>query len=163
MKAALRFLCFPSIVISIVVFWIWLDSVLGWRGVRIVPVGIALVLAGCFLNTWCVLVFFRIGKGTPHPFTAKTTRLVTSGPYGVVRNPIMHGVGAILVGITLWIGSAALWFGIACFLAWILLFIPLYEEPDMERRFGDEYREYCRRVPRWFPRFGSSRTRPTSS
>jgi len=32
------------------------------------------------------------------------------------------------------------------------LFVPLYEERDMERRFGEEYREYCRRVPRWLPR-----------
>jgi len=153
MKAALRFLWFPITGISLMVFWIWLDSAMGWRGVRIKPLGVGLVVVGCAIATWCTLAFHSIGKGTPHPFTAKTKHLVASGPYGVVRNPMMWGVGSILAGVTLWIGSAALWIGIACFLAWILLFIPLYEEHDMERRFGDEYREYCRRVPRWWPRF----------
>jgi protein-S-isoprenylcysteine O-methyltransferase Ste14 len=37
------------------------------------------------------------------------------------------------------------------FLASNLVYIPLLEEP-LERRFGEAYREYCRHVPRLFPR-----------
>jgi protein-S-isoprenylcysteine O-methyltransferase Ste14 len=37
------------------------------------------------------------------------------------------------------------------FVAFAALFVPFYEEPDMLRRFGDDYRAYCRRVPRWWP------------
>jgi protein-S-isoprenylcysteine O-methyltransferase Ste14 len=48
-----------------------------------------------------------------------------------------------------------LWFGFAGFLLFVLFFVPYYEEHDMERRFGEEYRDYCRRVPRWWPRFRS--------
>jgi protein-S-isoprenylcysteine O-methyltransferase Ste14 len=65
---------------------------------------------------------------------------------------MMYGVGAILVGLTLWLGSVGLWFGLGGFVLFVSLFVPLYEEPDMERRFGDAYREYCRKVPRWWPR-----------
>jgi protein-S-isoprenylcysteine O-methyltransferase Ste14 len=32
------------------------------------------------------------------------------------------------------------------------LYIPLLEEPLLEQRFGEAYREYCRHVPRLFPR-----------
>ena len=38
------------------------------------------------------------------------------------------------------------------FIAFILWFVPAYEERDMERRFGEEYRRYCEQVPRWWPR-----------
>jgi len=30
------------------------------------------------------------------------------------------------------------------------LFVVLYEEPTLRRKFGDEYKEYCSQVPRWF-------------
>ena len=35
------------------------------------------------------------------------------------------------------------------------LFVLLYEEPVLRRKFGAEYENYCRRVPRWLPRFKS--------
>jgi len=33
------------------------------------------------------------------------------------------------------------------------VFVLSYEEPTPEQKFGDEYREYRQRVPRWIPRF----------
>jgi len=155
MVALLRFLWFPVVIVLAVLAWIALDSALGWRGVRLPWLGGLLVLAGTLLAAWCGSLFMRFGKGTPHPFTAKTKRLAAVGPYRRVRNPMMWGVGAILVGLTLWLGSVGLWFGFAYFVLFIRWFVPAYEEPDMERRFGEEYREYCRQVPRWWPRFRS--------
>jgi protein-S-isoprenylcysteine O-methyltransferase Ste14 len=67
---------------------------------------------------------------------------------------MMYAVGAILVGLALWRGSVGLWLCFAAFIVYIRWFIRAYEEGDMERRFGGEYREYCRRVPRWWPRGG---------
>ncbi len=32
------------------------------------------------------------------------------------------------------------------------LFVIFYEEPTLRARFGDEYEQYCRNVPRWSPR-----------
>jgi len=155
MKAFLRFVWFPALVLSLVFFWLWLDRRMGWRGPHLPLLGFFLVAAGSLLASWCNLLFLDVGKGTAHPFTAKTKHLVIAGPYCYVRNPMMWGVGAILTGLALWLGSLGLWFGFATLVLFLSLFVPYYEERDMERRFGEEYREYCRRVPRWIPRFRS--------
>lgn len=152
MRVLLRTLWLPAAVIGLVVFWLRLDRALGWRGLHLPWAGRGLVLAGALLVSLCFLLFLRLGRGSPHPFVAKTKRLVTAGPYGHVRNPMMWGVGAILVGLALWLGSVGLWIGFLLFLLFVSFFVPYYEERDMERRFGEEYRDYCRRVPRWFPR-----------
>jgi protein-S-isoprenylcysteine O-methyltransferase Ste14 len=34
-----------------------------------------------------------------------------------------------------------------------MLFVLLYEEPALRRKFGAEYEDYCQRVSRWIPRF----------
>lgn len=155
MKELLRFFWFPAAILGLVLWWVWLDSFMGWRGVRLPWAGRVLVLAGALLTFWCVTLFASLGEGTPHPFTAKTRHLVIAGPYRYVRNPMMWGVGMMLVGLTLWLGSVGLWFGFGGFLLFILWFVPSYEERDMDRRFGQEYRDYCRQVPRWWPRLRS--------
>lgn len=151
--ALVRFLWLPAAVLLVTLGWIWFDSLVGWKGVYWPRAGALLVLAGSLLAGWCSILFARLGEGTPHPFTAKTKRLVTTGPYRLIRNPMMWGVGTILAGLALWLGSVGLWLGFGCFLVFIRWFVHTYEEPDMERRFGEEYREYCRAVPRWWPRF----------
>jgi protein-S-isoprenylcysteine O-methyltransferase Ste14 len=148
----LRFLSLPVAVVLAVLAWLWLDSALGWRGVHLPWTGSMLMLAGTLLVSWCAWLFLRLGKGSPHPFVAKTKHLVIAGPYRYVRNPMMWGVGTLLAGLALWLGSVGLWFGFAGFLLFVRWFVRAYEEPDMERRFGQEYHEYCRRVPRWWPR-----------
>jgi len=148
----LRILWLPALVLLVTLAWLWLDRLMGWKGVQLPWVAIPLAWLGAALIVWCAILFFRHGQGSPHPFVAKTKRLVTSGPYGVVRNPMMWGVGAEIVAVCLYLGSVGLWFGFACFLFFLHFFVPGYEERDMERRFGQEYREYCRRVPRWVPR-----------
>ena len=153
MKALLKFLWFPALILAVTLGWLWLDRAMGWRGLHRPWTGRILVFLGLALTSWCSILFRRIGKGTPHPFVAKTRHLVTSGPYRFTRNPMMWGVGTIIVGLALWLGSVGLWFGIGMFIVFVHLFIPYYEEPDMERRFGEEYREYCRQVPRWWPHF----------
>jgi len=152
MSKVLKFLSLPVGVIGVTLGWLWLDHLMGWHGPRMVWAGMLLVVAGAALMLWCFVLFLRVGKGSPHPFVAKTQRLVITGPYRIVRNPMMYGVGGVLAGIALWVGSLGLWFGVGMFVVFVSLFVPLYEERDMERRFGEEYREYCRRVPRWFLR-----------
>ncbi len=132
--------------------WLWLDAKRGWVGIHLPVLGGLLVLLGSTLATWCAVLFLLRGQGSPHPFAFKTKRLVTCGPFAVVRNPMMWGIGILLVGLALLLGSLGLWFGFLFFLFFIRWFVPNYEEPDMERRFGEEYREYCGRVPRWWPR-----------
>lgn len=155
----LRVIWLPASVLLATLFWIWLDHRMGWKGPQLVWPGIALIVLGQLLAAWCVRLFFLIGHGSPHPFVAKTKRLVIAGPYKVVRNPMMWGIGATYVGLCLLLGSVSLWAGFAGFLLFLHWFVPLYEERDMERRFGEEYREYCRQVPRWLLRWRGSATK----
>ncbi len=157
MLTVIRAVILPGFVVLIFIFWVRLDAVMGWRGPRIRWLAGPLLLVGAALVAWCIGLFRVLGRGTPLPFVAKTKRLVVSGPYRYVRNPMMWGVGAIIVGTALWVGSLGLWFGFATFILFVMLFVPLYEERDMQQRFGEEYREYCRQVPRWWPRFRTAK------
>ncbi len=160
MLPVIRGVIFPAFVVLIFIFWVRLDAAMGWQGPRVRWLAAPLLVAGGALVAWCIGLFRVLGRGTPLPFVAKTKCLVVSGPYKYVRNPMMWGVGAIIVGTALWVGSLGLWFGFAMFLVFLMLFVPLYEERDMQRRFGEEYREYCRQVPRWWPRI---RARPEAA
>lgn len=155
----LRILWLPTLVLLLTVGWVGLDHLLGWKGLRAPWVAIPLAWLGGALIVWCAALLLWRGRGSPHPFVAKTKRLVTSGPYGVVRNPMLWGVGAVFLALILYLGSVGLWFGFAGFVLFLYFYIPGYEERDMERRFGEEYRQYCRQVPRWVPhpRHGTER------
>ena len=101
--------------------------------------------------TWTIRRFAREGEGTLAPWDP-TQKLVVAGVYRHVRNPMITGVITNLVGETLLFGSAALGIWAALFAAGNALFIPLFEEPGLEARFGEEYRRYRANVPRWIPR-----------
>ena len=116
-----------------------------------VAAGGALIAAGLALWWWTVRLFARVGRGTLAPWDP-TRRLVVEGPYRHVRNPMISAVAGVLLGEALLFGSTELlvWFG--AFLAVNTAYFVLVEEPGLARRFGDEYVEYKRTVPRWIPR-----------
>jgi protein-S-isoprenylcysteine O-methyltransferase Ste14 len=95
--------------------------------------------------------FATEGKGTLAPWDPPR-EFVVRGPYRFVRNPMISGVILVLFGEASVLLSPphAVW--AASFLALNLLHIPLVEEPQLERRFGDPYRDYCRNVRRFVPR-----------
>lgn len=106
---------------------------------------------GLLLMVKTIALFATIGQGTLAPWFA-TRKLVVQGIYRHVRNPMISGVFCILLGEAVFFGSTALltWFGI--FVLINLMYIPLIEEPGLERRFGLDYVLYKRNVPRWIPR-----------
>jgi protein-S-isoprenylcysteine O-methyltransferase Ste14 len=116
-----------------------------------VLVGLTLIAAGLALWIWTVRLLARIGRGTLAPWDP-TRRLVVAGPYRYVRNPMISAVLCVVLGEAALFGSPALlvWFG--AFFAINCVGFLVYEEPGLVRRFGDEYREYRRNVPRWLPR-----------
>jgi len=93
------------------------------------------------------------GRGTPAPVAAPT-RLVISGQYRYVRNPMYVALLAIVLGEGLALGAVVL-FRYAAVL-WLLfhLFVTLYEEPALGFRFGSSYQVYRQNVGRWWPRVG---------
>jgi protein-S-isoprenylcysteine O-methyltransferase Ste14 len=113
--------------------------------------GGALIAAGLWLFVSTVRLLARVGEGTLAPWDP-TSRLVGLGPYELVRNPMITGVFAILLGEAALLGSWAVlaWAGV--FALANALWIPLVEEPGLRRRFGADYEAYSARVPRWLPR-----------
>lgn len=83
---------------------------------------------------------------------APTGRLVVSGLYRHVRNPMYLAVVGAIVGQALLLANASL-LGYAA-VVWGLfhLFVLGYEEPILQRQFGDAYAVYRREVGRWRPR-----------
>jgi protein-S-isoprenylcysteine O-methyltransferase Ste14 len=113
--------------------------------------GVLLVAAGLALVSWCITLFARVGKGTLAPWDP-TSKLVAVGPYRYTRNPMITGVGSILTGEALATGSWRLGVWTLIFVALNHIHFLLFEEPGLERRFGEPYLQYKRTVPRWIPR-----------
>jgi protein-S-isoprenylcysteine O-methyltransferase Ste14 len=107
--------------------------------------------AGLSLMAGTIRRFVVEGDGTLAPWDP-TQKLVVSGVYRHVRNPMISGVVINLVGETLLLGSAAIGAWAAAFFVLNALYMPLSEEPGLEKRFGEDYRRYRENVPRWLPR-----------
>ncbi len=108
---------------------------------------------GFALSFWCPMEFALRGRGTPAPFDPPR-KLVITGLYRWMRNPMYIGMGLMLIGETLllpqiWREMAVL---TAVLFAGVNVLVVKKEEPDLRRMFGADYDEYCRAVPRWVPR-----------
>jgi protein-S-isoprenylcysteine O-methyltransferase Ste14 len=127
----------------------------GWEstdpplGLRLL--GLLLLAAGVAALLHAFARFVIEGVGTPAP-VAPTERLVVGGLYRHVRNPMYVAVTATIAGQALLLGQPALIAYAALFLAAVAAFVHLYEEPVLERRYGEQYRAYRRAVPAWLPR-----------
>lgn len=158
LRHLLSILVLPGLAAGVVPQWIreswvgrdtrWMNGTpLAWSGRAL---GGLLLAAGLVLFGWCVLLFARVGRGTLAPWDP-TQRLVAVGPYRYVRNPMISGVAAILVAQALLAGSVALAIWAATFIVINHVYFLASEEPGLERRFGEAYREYKATIPRWIP------------
>lgn len=95
----------------------------------------------------CILRFALEGKGTLSPVDP-TKRLVTHGLYRFSRNPMYVGVMLMLIGEAMFFRSGLWMYTLIIFIAFNL-FILLHEEPRLRNVFGEEYKQYCKKVRRW--------------
>lgn len=112
--------------------------------------GTAVAVAGLALFAWCVRLFARVGRGTLAPWDP-TRRLVVSGPYRHVRNPMITAVAGMLLGEALIARSPRIALWLVAFVAINHVYFVASEEPGLRRRFGASYERYRRAVPRWIP------------
>ncbi len=114
---------------------------------------IALMAIGGVIMLLCVTAFAWTGRGTPAPWDPPR-RLVVTGLYRWVRNPMYLGMGFALGGEALLIPSIAREIVIMLLILWAVVngFVMLYEEPKLRELFGDDYKTYCENVRRWIPR-----------
>lgn len=115
--------------------------------------GLLLIIIGTILHLWTGKLLSLWGlMGIPEVSKKLESRLVTEGPFGIVRHPTYLAHTVLFSGIFLL--TEVLTVGILTLLDFIivnLVIIPL-EERELSERFGDEYREYRERVRyRFFP------------
>jgi protein-S-isoprenylcysteine O-methyltransferase Ste14 len=158
LRHLLSILLLPFMVVVIIPAWLlnnaagdtrWSDAAFIGQMLRVA--GIALFVMGFGLFSWCVSLFARVGRGTLAPWDP-TRNLVAAGPYRYVRNPMISGVVAMLLGEALLWGSLAVGLWACTFILINQVYFVLSEEPGLERRFGEPYRAYKASVPRWIPR-----------
>jgi protein-S-isoprenylcysteine O-methyltransferase Ste14 len=120
----------------------------GWRLIFAIPAALGFAVA-----IKCMWDFGWTGHGTPAPM-APPQRLVVVGFYRYVRNPMDTGFFAGWFSLWALYGEANRGSLIVALvaLAIVELFVRLHEEPILRTKFGADYEEYCRNVPRWIPR-----------
>ncbi|MGW1050885.1 isoprenylcysteine carboxylmethyltransferase family protein [Streptomyces sp. CG4] len=137
---------------AVLVPW-WLTG--GWRTghwwLSLRLLGLLPLAAGTAVILAAYARFALEGLGTPAP-VAPPARLVVSGPYRYVRNPIYVAVVAVLAGQGLLLARPVLFVYAAGAWAVIRAYVHWHEEPGLLRRFGAEYERYRRAVPPWWPR-----------
>lgn len=132
-----------------------IDVVERWFGMPRLPacsgLGATLFAVASLFGLVTANALVRDGEGTPLPLdTAR--KLVISGPYRYVRNPMAMFGFAQGFGVGLWLGSpGVLAYTAVGMVIWQRLARP-WEEADLERRFGERYRRYRAAVPCWIPR-----------
>jgi rhodanese-related sulfurtransferase/protein-S-isoprenylcysteine O-methyltransferase Ste14 len=157
LRHALSVIALPGTVTVAIPIWIarrngvaarWPDGVA--ESVAFVA-GAAALAIGLTLFIGSLRRFVSEGKGTLAPWDPPR-HLVVHGLYRYVRNPMISGVLFVLAGEALVLRSLPHAWWAFIFLMMNVTYIPLLEEPMLEIRFGDEYREYCAHVPRFLPR-----------
>jgi len=107
--------------------------------------------AGLSLAVWTVSLFMKFGQGTPAPWDPPK-KLVIRGPYCYVRNPMITSVLLMLAAEALLFQSWPIFFWLIFFFLLNTLYFSFFEERSLEKRFGSNYLEYKKYVPRWIPR-----------
>ena len=112
---------------------------------------ITIGLIPLFESIWRFIV---VGRGTLMP-AVPTERLVVSGLYRHVRNPMYLGVVTALTGEALLFASRHMLVYLA--IIWSIMhgFVCFYEEPRLAGTHGEEYSRFKRNVPRWIPRLAA--------
>jgi protein-S-isoprenylcysteine O-methyltransferase Ste14 len=127
-----------------------------WQGYNIYGLifGLILFVTGLGLAFWPMWLFAKKGEGTAAPWDPPQ-KLVVAGPYRHVRNPMITSVLMMLIAESLWLQSGTIFLLFLLFWAGNMIYFPFFEEKDLEKRFGEDYRRYRRHVPRWIPRWSA--------
>jgi protein-S-isoprenylcysteine O-methyltransferase Ste14 len=146
---------FLSLVLLTIFFALKTDDVFNFSGPVRYPwnyiLSLPLLAIGAFLWIWSVLHFIK-ADGTPVP-VSPPPKLVNTGPYAYARNPMLTGVFLILFGVGFIVGSPSLLFVFApIFVVCSVLEFKFIEEPELEKRLGETYREYKRETPMLIPK-----------
>lgn len=116
-----------------------------------------ILLFGLAWMGWSSVRLRRFGRGHAiHAFgkaPAPTQRLCMHGPYRHCQNPMYFGWLTVMVGVGVALGSIVFILLVpALWVAFIYWYLPRFEWPDLEARFGEEWRVWNRSTPLIVPR-----------
>ncbi|NRA66383.1 MAG: isoprenylcysteine carboxylmethyltransferase family protein [Pseudobacteriovorax sp.] len=109
------------------------------------------VLSICFGELFRIYSVSFIGTVSRTRSDSTGQRLVSSGPFAIVRNPLYVGNFFVSVGFSLFSGVAWIVAVTAALFFVQYYFIVKYEESILSKKFGDEYQGYLRKVPAFVP------------
>ncbi len=96
---------------------------------------------------WC----FGVLAGISPAHNERPKILIVHGPYRYIRNPMYSSQLLIVLGHLFWTGSLTVLIYLINYGIGAYLVATFYEEPLLDRLFGENYRQYRRRVPAWWP------------
>jgi len=121
---------------------------------RFVPLAVRLMMAGPALLLSFYLV--RAAHGVIAHGADRSPALIKDGAFARLRHPLYGG--SLLFYLSFVLASFSLIAGaVLAGVFFFYNFITAYEEEFLERKYGSEYREYRRKVPRWLPRLRAVR------
>ena len=134
---------------------LWLDKLLPVHLPLATPtnifISVPLIVIGATLALWTFFAFIK-ARGSPVPLNPPQ-KLVTTGLYSRIRNPMVLGWIILLFGIGILLNSIFLIFVFTpLFAALNILYLKTIEEKEMEKKFGEEYLKYKQSVPMFIPR-----------
>jgi protein-S-isoprenylcysteine O-methyltransferase Ste14 len=151
--SAIFFVIAPCVAIGLIPYWIthwqFQGPFFGLEPTRLF--GVALIMGGIAGVVDSFARFAIEGLGTPAP-VAPPRHLVVTGLYRYVRNPMYVAILVAVAGQALHLGDWRLIAYGALFWFAAHLYVTLYEEPTLQRKFGASYTAFCSHVPRWVPR-----------
>jgi protein-S-isoprenylcysteine O-methyltransferase Ste14 len=118
-------------------------------------VGTLIFYSGLNLGIKSTHLLYKLGGGLPWGEAVnevKTKRLVTTGIYEYIRNPMVLGYSVLPMGMGLFFQSLGMALSITpIVLAVNIAIVKLKEEPNLRERFGKEYDKYKDSTPFLFP------------
>lgn len=131
--------------------WVWFWMLNRMVHPQLGILGMAIIILG-FIVAFGTMAWFGIRRA----FGLESQRMIYTGAYRITRNPQALGGYLLVVGVTVQWPS---WFSIA----WIVLYglvthwMIVTEEEHLQTIFGEEYKRYCEKTPRYLLSFGELR------
>jgi len=125
------------------------------RSTALEATGIVIAVGGFVAAEWAVMTMAETWRLRVD--TSEQVRLVTSGPFALVRNPVYTGMIATMFGISLMVAN------LVAILGWITLVVGLefqvrlLEEPYLRWLHDNDFDNYASRVGRFVPGLGRAR------
>lgn len=113
--------------------------------------GVVLGLGGLSLSLWAVISHITAGKGTPIPLFGPQ-KLIVTAPYTFCRNPMTLGLLLYCTGAGIISNNGIAFTLLVTIVIFHMLYDALFEEKELERKFGNDYIAYKQKTPFIFPK-----------